>query len=91
MIKTFRNKALAALWSSGKSRIDKRMHRRILIRLAVINEAARIEDINLPGYNFHGLQGFDPKRYSVHVNGPWCLTFEFEDGDAYGVELEQYH
>jgi proteic killer suppression protein len=29
-------------------------------------------------------------RYSVHVNGPWCLTFEFEDGDACRVDFEQY-
>jgi proteic killer suppression protein len=39
---------------------------------------------------FHGLQGA-PKRYSVHVNGPWCITFEFVDGDALNVDFEQYH
>jgi proteic killer suppression protein len=27
----------------------------------------------------------------VHVNGPWCITFEFEGGDAYRVDFEQYH
>lgn len=91
MIKTFKNKALAALWETGKSKIDSRMHRRILIRLAVINEAERLEDVNLPGYNFHGLHGFIPKRYTVHINGPWCLTFEFEEGNAYQVDFEQYH
>jgi proteic killer suppression protein len=91
MIKTFKKKSLATLWETGQSRIDKRMQRRILIRLSVINEATRVEDINLPGYNFHGLHGISPKRYTVHVNGPWCLTFEFEDGNAYQVNLEQYH
>jgi proteic killer suppression protein len=25
------------------------------------------------------------------VNGPWCLTFEFLEGDALGIDLEQYH
>ncbi|MCS3764403.1 plasmid maintenance system killer protein [Bradyrhizobium centrosematis] len=25
------------------------------------------------------------------MNGPWCITFEFEDGDAYRVDFEQYH
>jgi proteic killer suppression protein len=30
-------------------------------------------------------------RYTVHVNGPWCITFEFEGGDVYRVDLEQYH
>ena len=46
--------------------------------------------MNVPGWNFHGLQG-KPKRYTVHVNGPCCITFEFEDGDALRVDLEQYH
>ncbi len=30
-------------------------------------------------------------RYSIHVNGPWCVTFEFQDGEASAVDLEQYH
>jgi proteic killer suppression protein len=47
--------------------------------------------MNVPGFDFHSLQGFDPKRYSVHVNGPWCITFEFGDGEARRVDFEQYH
>ena len=47
--------------------------------------------MNAPGYDFHGLKGFNPTRYTAHVNGPWCTTFEFSDGDAYRVDFEQYH
>jgi toxin HigB-1 len=47
--------------------------------------------MNLPGFDFHALHGFKPTRYSVHVNGPWCITFEFADGDVLRVDLEQYH
>jgi len=46
--------------------------------------------MNLPGYNFHHLSGFNPTRYIVHVNGPWCITFEFSDGDVHDVNFEQY-
>jgi toxin HigB-1 len=46
--------------------------------------------MNVPGFDFHPLRGFKPTRYSVHVNGPWCITFEFEDGDACRVDFEQY-
>jgi hypothetical protein len=46
-----------------------------------------IKPPNLPGYDFHGLHG-KPKRYTVHVSGPWCVTFEFEEGDAWRVDLE---
>lgn len=47
--------------------------------------------MNVPGFDFHPLRGFVPIRYSVHVNGPWCIAFEFEGGNAYRVDFEQYH
>ena len=92
MIKSFRNKALAQLWEKGFSRkIDARMHSRVLRRLDALNGAGRSEDMNVPGFDFHALQGDRPTRYTVHVNGPWCIMFEFKDGDAHRVDFEQYH
>jgi len=92
VIRSFRNKALADLWRTGRSaRIDKRLTARILIRLEALNEAGRPEDMNVPGFDFHALRGFRPIRYTVHVNGPWCVTFEFDEGDALKVDFEQYH
>ncbi|MBF9052432.1 plasmid maintenance system killer [Roseobacter sp. HKCCD9010] len=91
MIKSFNNKQLKALWETGKSKIDARLHKRILRRLDALEASVRPEDMNLPGFNFHALKGFDPTRYTVHVNGPWCITFVFEDGDAHVVDFEQYH
>ncbi|HRO12930.1 type II toxin-antitoxin system RelE/ParE family toxin [Amaricoccus sp.] len=91
MIKTFRSKQLRSLWETGRSRIDARLHERILRRLDRLDAAAGAEDMNLPGFDFHALRGFEPTRYTVHVNGPWCVTFEFRDGDAFAVDFEQYH
>ena len=91
MIKSFTNKQLKALWETGKSKIDARMHQRILRRLDVLDAATVPEDMGLPGFDFHGLKGQNPARYTVHVNGPWCITFEFRDGDAYVLDFEQYH
>jgi proteic killer suppression protein len=90
MIKTFRSKALADLWATGKSKIDAKMHDRILRRLDHLNAATVVTEMNIAGYHFHALRG-KPTRYSVHVNGPWCITFEFEGGDATRVDFEQYH
>lgn len=91
-IKTFRSKALSDLWAKSKSKgIDQRLWKRVLMRLDQLDAADHPEEMNLPGFKFHGLQGHNPKRYTVHVNGPWCITFEFEDGDAFRVDLEQYH
>ena len=92
MIRSFRSKALADLWTLGKTgRIDARLRRRIWARLDRLNVAETPQEMNLPGFDFHPLKGFAPVRYAVHVNGPWCITFEFNDGDAYRVDLEQYH
>ena len=47
--------------------------------------------MNLPGFDFHMLRGINPPRYTVHVNGPWCITFGFHGADAHAIDLEQYH
>jgi toxin HigB-1 len=95
MIKGFKHKGLQELFERGTTRkIQKTMHERCLRRLDALKDAARPEDMNLPGFdfhapNFHALRG--GQRYTVHVNGPWCITFEFADGDADHVDFEQYH
>lgn len=92
MIKTFKSKVLRDFWQTGKSRkIAADLRGNITIILSVLDVAESKNDLNLPGLNFHGLRGFKPTRYSIHVNGPWCVTFEFADGEARKVDLEQYH
>ena len=92
MIRTFKHKALAELWSEGRARrIDRRLESRILRLLDRLDQAGSAPDMDYAGTQFHALRGFKPTRYTVHVNGPWCITFEFADGHAYEVDLEQYH
>ncbi len=92
MIESFAHKGLAALWNTGRSaKIDSKLHERILRRLDRLDAIERPEEMNLPGFDFHRLQGFKPTRYTVHVNGPWCITFAFENGNAVDVDFEQYH
>ena len=92
MIRTFRHKGLAELWSRNvSSKIDNRLQPRVLERLDALDAARRPEDMNIPGFDFHALKGFKPTRYTVHINGPWCVTFAFEGVDAVRVDFEQYH
>ena len=91
MIKSFRHKGLIELFEQGHSRrIRQDLQARCLRRLEVLDQADSLTDLNLPGFDFHSLRGL-PKRYSIHVNGPWRITFEWEDGDAFKIDLEQYH
>jgi toxin HigB-1 len=91
MIKSFRHKGLAELFEYGRSsKIRQDLQQRLLRRLDALDQAETLGELNIPGFNFHGLQG-KPKRYSIHANGPWCITFEWQDGQALRVDLEQYH
>lgn len=92
MIRSFRHKGLAELWASGRSaKLNQKLLSGIRRRLQALELASVPEDLNVPGFNFHALRGPPPVRYTVHVNGPWCITFSFKDKDAIDVDFEQYH
>jgi len=91
VIKSFRHKGLKELLETGQSRrVAPALQQRIKLRLDAIDAADNLADLNRPGFDFHPLRG-KPKRYSIHVNGPVCITFAWESGDAVLVDLEQYH
>jgi len=91
VIRSFRHKGLEELFVSGSSRkVSKNLQARALRRLDALANAEDLPALNLPGFDFHALRG-KPQRYSLHVNGPWCITFEWDEGDALRVDLVQYH
>ncbi len=82
MIKTFKHKGLTELFKWGSShRVRHDLQSRSLRRLEALDQAELLTDLNVPGFNFHGLQGI-PKRYSIHINGPWSITFEWEEDEV---------
>jgi proteic killer suppression protein len=92
MIQSFRHKGLADLYYKGKAaKVRPDLQERVLRRLDALNAARDLAELNAPGFDFHPLKGHKPTRFSLHVNGPWCITFEWSDGDALRVDLEQYH
>jgi toxin HigB-1 len=58
--------------------------------LEVLDEAESLNDLSGPGFGTHPLHT-NPQRYAMAVNGPWRITFRFENGNALQVDLEQYH
>ena len=47
--------------------------------------------MRIQGFDFHALRGFVPTRYTVHINGPWRITFEFDGENVLQLDFEQYH
>lgn len=91
MIRSFQHKGLAKLWNEGDPKgIRPDLLDRVRLRLTALNEAQDLRELNIPGWGLHRLQG-KPERFALAVNGPWRITFEWEDGDALRVDLVQYH
>ena len=91
MIRNFSHKGLERFFKKGDhrgifARSEARIER-ILDRLSVV---VRAEDMNIPGYKFHGLGGDRKGTYTVTVTGNWRITFEFDGEDAINVDLEDY-
>jgi len=59
--------------------------------LAHLDEAETVQDMNLPGFRLHPLKGDRKGFWSVSVSGNWRVVFRFEGGDAFEVELLDYH
>lgn len=92
MIKSIRHKGLARFFSYSERRgIDAKQADRIRRILDRLDAAMKPEDMNIPGFAFHGLSGNRKGTYSVSVSGNWRITFQFETGDAVEVNLEDYH
>ncbi len=91
-IQKFLHKGLEDFFYDGKTAgINSKHASRLETRLDRLDAATKPNDMSLPGYDFHKLNPKSSGRYSVHVNGPWCITFEFKGNDATNVDYEQYH
>jgi proteic killer suppression protein len=92
MIRNFKHKGLKRFFETGStSGINARQADKIATRLAVLNHATTINDIDLPGFFLHPLTGNRQGQWSVTVTGNWRITFEMADGDVYVVNYEDYH
>ena len=93
MIKTFADKETQALFVKGKSkRLPPDLIQRAIRRLEFIHWATDINDLRVPPSNrLHALNGNRAGRYSISINDQWRICFGFINGDAFDVEITDYH
>lgn len=93
VIKTFADKQTERFYVNGKSRrVPPDVARRVLRKLTAIDAAEQVELLRVPpGNRLHALGGDRAGQFSVSVNDQWRICFRFEDGDAYDVEICDYH
>ena len=61
------------------------------MRLAALDTAQSLDDMDIPGYRLHSLTGDRKGIWSITVNGNWRITFKFSDGNVYIANYEDYH
>ena len=60
--------------------------------LLALNAADTLRDLSpLKSVGLHKLKGTRASQWAMTVNGPWRICFEFRSGDAYEVEIVDYH
>ena len=62
------------------------------MRLLQLDAATGLDDLRTPPSNrLEVLKGSRAGRHSIRINDQWRLCFRFEDGDAFEVEIVDYH
>jgi len=93
MIRSFRDKATAALFM-GKPprRVPPELRKRAREKLDLVHAARTLEDLRVPpASRLERLAGDREGQYSIRVNDQWRICFRWVDGEAYEVELVDYH
>ena len=92
MIQSFRHRGLKRLHERGDaSKLRADQAERIGIALADLNAAKTPPDLDLPGYRLHRLKGNMKGFWSIRISGNWRIIFRLEGGDAFDVDLTDYH
>jgi proteic killer suppression protein len=92
MIKSFIHKGLEDFFYDGiRKGLQTKQVSKIEAILDRLDAANEIKDMNYPGSGLHLLLPKKKGRGAVKVSGNWRVTFEFKDGDAFNVNIEDYH
>lgn len=93
VIKTFADKRTKDLYETGKAkRFAADVAKWAARKLEYVDLAVSLDDLRTPpGNGLHALEGDRKGQHSISINDQWRICFRFEDGDAYEVEVCDYH
>ena len=93
MIHNFADKEAERIWAGTPSR---RLPTSIQVvarrKLRMLNNAVTLDDLRIPPANrLEVLKGNRKGQHSIRINGQWRICFTWKAGDAYDVEIVDYH
>ncbi len=92
MIRTFGSKQTEQVWSGLRIRAFDAFQEQAERRLGIMEAATSLDDLRgLPSNRLEALGGDRKGQYSIRINRQWRLCFRWQDGDAFDVEIVDYH
>jgi proteic killer suppression protein len=92
MIRSFAHKGLRRFFEQGsQAGIQPAQVKRLRLILGLLDAAGSPQNTAFSGSRLHPLHGELEGHWAVSVNGPWRVTFRFEEGHAWEVDYVQYH
>lgn len=93
MIRTFKNKDTESVFQGQFVKgLENQIQQRAREKLKYLDSAADLRDSTIPPANqLEALKGNRAGQYSIRINKQWRLCFKWKDGDAFEVEIVDYH
>ena len=93
MIKTFADKGTEKLFQRQPSRsMAVEIQRKARMKLEILDAAEKLDDLKVPpGTRLEKLSGDRQGQHSIRINDQWRICFIWKDGEAYNVEIVDYH
>jgi proteic killer suppression protein len=93
MIESFKSKETEKIWNQIFSRsFPKEIQRIALRKLVLINQSTSLNDLNIPPSNrLEKLSKERKGQYSIRINDQWRICFTWREGNAFQVEIVDYH
>jgi toxin HigB-1 len=81
------------IWEGQRSkRVPPDVQKRALDKLKMLNRAKNFDDLrNPPSNHLHEMKGDRLGQFSISINKQWRICFVWKDGNAYDVEIADYH
>ncbi len=93
MIRSFKSRDTEKLFQRARvKRFPPTIHRSALRKLRMLHRACQLADLRVPPANrLEALKGDRAGQFSIRINDQYRICFEWRSGDAFGVEIVDYH
>ncbi len=93
MIKTFRDKETEKIFNRFVSRkLPQNIQHLARRKLIILDAATELNALSVPpGNRLEALKGDRKDQHSIRINDQWRISFRWKAGDAYDVEIADYH